>query len=188
MRDDDLCGSSSSDDDGGVPSCSTRTGKAVSGVRGLGGPEEEDWRGLWSDSCAPVDIGMVEEPEDLKFVDTPFTKARRNVRPLSEKMSDGGKGGKEKKVHSFPFLPIFSRTLFPFPQTALNRSKPTPAREPTKQTCHAPSSLSSILSRPLSLQLNLLLFLLLHVEISTARSYTTSPAPLLPISPMLPLR
>jgi hypothetical protein len=141
LRDDDLCGSSSSDEDGGSVPSSTRTGKAASGSAGIIRSGEEDWGHLWSDSSAPVDIGMVEEPEDLKFVDTPFTKARRNARPLPEKMSDGGESGKEKKVRPSPFSPSAPRSLFPFrPSHCCNTSKPTPAKKLTKQTRPVPSS------------------------------------------------
>jgi hypothetical protein len=144
LRDDDLCGSSSSDEDGGSVPSSTRTGKAASGSAGIIRSGEEDWGHLWSDSSAPVDIGMVEEPEDLKFVDTPFTKARRNARPLPEKMSDGGESGKQKKVRPSPFLPSFSRSLFPFPLSDCCQPLKADASEEADKT-DAPCTLLALL-------------------------------------------
>jgi hypothetical protein len=144
MRDDDLCGSSSSDEDGGSFPSPTRTGKAATGSVGSRRTEEEDWGSLWSDSSAPVDIGMVEEPEDLKFVDTPFTMARRNAKTATEVGSETRKTGKGKKVHSFPFLPIFSRSLLPFPLSDCCQRLEAHASEEADNEAIAPSNLLTV--------------------------------------------
>ncbi|GAA5868353.1 hypothetical protein JCM8547_002162 [Rhodosporidiobolus lusitaniae] len=58
------------------------------------GEEEDPWSQLWSLGVSwmeQVDIGQVDEPEGLKFVETPFTIAERVG-------GDRGNGGKADEM------------------------------------------------------------------------------------------
>ncbi|KAK4329891.1 hypothetical protein RTBOTA2_005853 [Rhodotorula toruloides] len=69
LRDDDF----SSDDDAGPRSLSTSRGVQTAGW----GDEDDEESFAWGSTTDFVDIGMVDEPASLKFVETPFTLAKR---------------------------------------------------------------------------------------------------------------
>ncbi|BGP02869.1 hypothetical protein RTBOTA2_005857 [Rhodotorula toruloides] len=69
LRDDDF----SSDDDAGPRSLSTSRGARTAGL----GDEDDEEGFVWGSTTDFVDIEMVDEPASLKFVETPFTLAKR---------------------------------------------------------------------------------------------------------------
>ncbi|GAA5968433.1 hypothetical protein JCM11641_007635 [Rhodosporidiobolus odoratus] len=72
FRDDDF----ESSDDNEQPASTSATGKRREAADSGG----EDWSTTWGGSdrqSDPIDIGLINEPPELKFVDTPFTIAKR---------------------------------------------------------------------------------------------------------------
>ncbi|BGP34770.1 hypothetical protein JCM10296v2_006592 [Rhodotorula toruloides] len=63
----------SSDDVAGPRSLSTSRGARTAGL----GDEDDEEGFVWGSTTDFVDIGMVDEPASLKFVETPFTLAKR---------------------------------------------------------------------------------------------------------------
>ncbi|GAA5935176.1 hypothetical protein JCM10213_000668 [Rhodosporidiobolus nylandii] len=78
LRDDDLESSSSGDDEPASPQAGSKGG----------GTDSEGWTSTWGGAGSDVyDIGLVDEPAGLRFVDTPWTRAKRAAADR-----DGGKG------------------------------------------------------------------------------------------------
>ncbi|GAA5868376.1 hypothetical protein JCM8547_002170 [Rhodosporidiobolus lusitaniae] len=105
--------------------------------------EEHMWSQLWSLGMSwmeQVDIGQVDEPEGLKFVETPFTIARRIGR-------DRGKSGKAKEGQKKPVQAVAkpsppvegalqkpSTQLEPSPAVSRSSAKPPPRPTPALST------------------------------------------------------
>ncbi|GAA5886324.1 hypothetical protein JCM6882_001606 [Rhodosporidiobolus microsporus] len=109
-----------------------------------GAADEEDWSDLWSSRddvwSSAVDIGAVDEPASLKFVETPFTIAKRTGASWAK-----AKGADRRQAKPVTTAAAASRPAAPSasalpstPSTAVNPARPKPA--PTSAFASAPSS------------------------------------------------